>query len=67
MNEPTSTDLTNFAEFERIIVTSTRDLNYRASSGWRLIAIGIDRPAPNEDGSFTDNFVAILGREEGHD
>jgi len=67
MNIPTNTDLTKFVEFDRIIVTHEWDLTSRAKLGWKLIAIGIQRPAADEDGSFTDDFVAILGREEPED
>lgn len=63
MDGPVSVDLTKFVEFDIIHLSHEWDLNGRIDDGWRLIAIWIDRPSQNSDGSFTDEFVAVIGKE----
>jgi hypothetical protein len=63
-NIPTDIDLTRFTELDLITVNHEWDLKGKINDGWVPIAIGTVRPRPNSDGSFTDTFTAVIGREE---
>ena len=52
---------TEFDTIEELESDGYISLQSRLDKGWRLIAVRVERPHPNRDGSFEEKFVYLIG------
>ena len=54
---------TDFVRFKILTNPTAYEMECLVSSGWRLLETRVERPSPNEDGSFSDRLHATFGND----